>query len=221
MKQQIYLATALLLTLSGCQLLIPTKIYIEDEHTAPNHSVKGQAKQQSTQDEDVQIDEFSALQNTRRFNPSQHHLRLANYVEQMALDLVDTMNSEQDINIAVTSFVDFDNNLRTTNQLGNQLAETFIHQLQKFGYGVVDFKTANSVSVTSSGDFSFSREVRALANKRIASHVLSGTMIYRSTGVEVNARVIDIDSKQVIATSTKLVPNYVLQSADIVLSSVH
>ncbi|CAM3935987.1 FlgO family outer membrane protein [Pseudoalteromonas byunsanensis] len=220
MKQQTYFLTILLLTLSGCQLLIPTKIYIEEERKAQKHSIDMQIKQQAMNEESEQLDEFSALQNTRRFNPSQHHLRLANYVEQMALDLVDTMNSEQDINIAVTSFVDFDNNLRTTNQLGNQLAETFIHQLQKFGYGVVDFKTANSVSVTTNGDFSFSRDVRVLANKRIASHILSGTMIYRNTGVEVNARVIDIDSKQVIATSTKLVPNYVLQSADIVLSSV-
>ncbi|MCF6434653.1 MULTISPECIES: FlgO family outer membrane protein [Pseudoalteromonas] len=219
MKQRIYLLSTLVLALSGCQLLIPTKIYVEEERTAHNQSSNAQTKQQLIEDE--LADEFSALQNTRRFNPSQHHLRLANYVEQMALDLVDTMNSEQDISIAVASFVDFDNNLRTTNQLGNQLAETFIHQLQKFGYGVVDFKTANSVSVTSSGDFSFSREVKALTNQRIASHILSGTMIYRSMGVEVNARVIDIDSKQVIATSTKLLPHYVLQSANIVLSSVN
>ena len=33
-----------------------------------------------------------------------------------------------------------------------------------------------------------SRDVEELAERRIASHVLAGTLIYRTNGVEVNAR---------------------------------
>ncbi|CAH9065976.1 hypothetical protein PSECIP111951_03505 [Pseudoalteromonas holothuriae] len=216
MKQQNYLLIVTALTLGGCQLLNNTQAPIAQQQVAPSQIdvLYHEAHEQQ------QADELQSLPNSRRFSPVIHNLQLANYVEQMALDLVDNLYSEQEVNIAVTSFVDFDNNLRTTNQLGNQLAETFIHQLQKFGYGVVDFKATQSVSVTKGGDFSFSRRSKALTSKKIASHVLSGTMIYRSTGVEVNARVIDIDSKQVVASTRKIVPTYVLHNADIALSGV-
>lgn len=149
------------------------------------------------------------------YSPHSHHIKLANYVEQMALDLADTMMSDQVINIAVVSFVDLDKTLQKSSQLGNQLSETFIHQLQKFGYGVVDFKTTGQVVVTHFGDFVFSRDLKDLSEEQVASHVLSGTLLYRTNGVEVNARVIDIKTKRVVASSTKLVPNYVLHSASI------
>jgi len=119
----------------------------------------------------------------------------------------------------VTSFVDLDNSLTKSSQLGNQLSESFIHQLQQFGYGIVDFKTTDQILVNPRGDFVFSREVENLANKRVASHVLSGTLIYRSSGVEVNTRIIDVQSKRVVASSQKLLPYYVLKNDDINLRS--
>lgn len=152
---------------------------------------------------------------TRRFVPYQHHKTLVNYVEQMALDLVDTMQQESDLGIAVTSFVDFDASLNNSNQLGNQIAESMLHQLQKFGYGVIDFKTRDAININNRGDFVFSRDIDELAKKRIASHVLAGTLMYRKNGVEVNARIINLDTKQVIATSQKIIPNYVLTSQQI------
>jgi TolB-like protein len=216
MKQQFCLWATLLALLAGCQLITPVQQPVHPQPAvSPLDELYRQA--QATKQRE-QVDEYAMNQNALKFNPMRHNLSLSNYVEQMALDLVDTMTYEDEMHIAVASFVEFDNNLRSTNQLGNQLSETFIHQLQKFGYGVVDFKTANSITVTANGDFSFSRELKRLAQKKVASHVLSGTMIYRSTGVEVNARIVDIESKQVIATSSKLVPSYVLQSADLIVS---
>ena len=163
----------------------------------------------------VQMNSAEPLDNSAQFSPNKHHKTLVNYVEQMALDLVDTMQTELDVSIAVTSFVDLDANLNNSSQLGNQLSESFIHQLQKFGYGIVDFKTTDYIAVNARGDFVFSRVIEQLADKHIASHVLSGTLIYRSSGVEVNARIIDISSKRVIASSNKTLPYYVLNNADI------
>jgi len=160
--------------------------------------------------------QHNEMQNTtRRFIPYQHHKTLVNYVEQMALDLVDTMQQESDLGIAVTSFVDFDASLNNSNQLGNQIAESMLHQLQKFGYGVIDFKTRDAININNRGDFVFSRDIDELAKKRIASHVLAGTLMYRKNGVEVNARVINVDTKQVIASSQKIIPNYVLNNEQI------
>ena len=176
-------------------------------------SMRKIAEQKSTQND----------ANGNQFTPLQHHKTLANYVEQMALDLVDTLEFESDtntnINIAVTTLVDLDSSLTKSNQLGNQISETLIHQLQKFGYGVVDFKTTETIDVNSRGDFVLSRDIAKLNEDQMASHVLAGTLIYRRNGVAVNARVINIDTKQVVATSRKLIPLYVLNKEDIYLSS--
>ena len=171
------------------------------------------AEQKSTQDD----------ANDNQFTPLQHHKTLANYVEQMALDLVDTLEFESDtdtnINIAVTTLVDLDSSLTKSNQLGNQISETLIHQLQKFGYGVVDFKTTQTIDVNSRGDFAFSRDIEKLSEEQMASHVLAGTLIYRSDAVVVNTRVINAHTKKIVASSRKLIPIYVLNKEDIYLSS--
>ena len=171
------------------------------------------AEQQSTQDN----------VNGNQFTPLKHHKTLANYVEQMALDLVDTLEFESDtdtnINIAVTTLVDLDSSLTKSNQLGNQISETLIHQLQKFGYGVVDFKTTQTIDVNSRGDFAFSRDIEKLSEEQMASHVLAGTLIYRSDAVVVNTRVINAHTKKIVASSRKLIPIYVLNKEDIYLSS--
>ncbi|MBH0078526.1 FlgO family outer membrane protein [Pseudoalteromonas sp. NZS11] len=171
------------------------------------------AQQQSTQDN----------VNGNQFTPLKHHKTLANYVEQMALDLVDTLEFESDtdtnINIAVTTLVDLDSSLTKSNQLGNQISETLIHQLQKFGYGVVDFKTTQTIDVNSRGDFAFSRDIEKLSEEQMASHVLAGTLIYRSDAVVVNTRVINAHTKKIVASSRKLIPIYVLNKEDIYLSS--
>ena len=165
-------------------------------------------------------DEQEQYADTTQFNPNKHHKSLVNYVEQMALDLTDTMQvAPQDAAIAVTSFVDLDASLTTASQLGNQLSETFIHQLQKFGYSAVDFKTANLITVNKQGDFAFTRNTRKLAGTNIASHVLSGTLIYRADGVVINARVINIENKRLAASSRTFIPLYVLNKEDIYLSS--
>lgn len=197
--------------LVGCNANNTTQEQVKVDNaqaTAPSYDLNQLIRQ-------AQLNDEQQYQDSTQFTPLKHHKTLVNYVEQMALDLVDTMQSEQDIAIAVTSFVDLDASLNNSSQLGNQLSESFIHQLQQFGYGVVDFKTTDQILVNQRGDFVFSRDIENLANKRIASHVLSGTLIYRSSGVEVNTRVIDVQSKRVIASSQKVLPYYVLKNDDI------
>ena len=208
-NRKTYLACSIVMLVTGCS-------------TTDWYAVKSPAKPAESQTviekmimQANQHEEHEQLTVNQVYTPHSHHVKLESYVEQMALDLVDTMVSDQAINIAVVSFVNLDKTLQKSTQLGNQLSETFIHQLQKFGYGVVDFKTTDQVAVTHFGDFVFSRDIKQLSGERVASHVLSGTLLYRANGVEVNARVIDIDSKRVIASSTKLVPSYVLNSATI------
>ena len=211
--------SALSLLLSGCNLMGESTA-TEPAKSEPEQTVVSDLDFNQIMAQMQRNDEQEQYADTTQFNPNKHHKSLVNYVEQMALDLTDTMQvAPQDAAIAVTSFVDLDASLTTASQLGNQLSETFIHQLQKFGYSAVDFKTANLITVNKQGDFAFTRNTRKLAGTNIASHVLSGTLIYRADGVVINARVINIENKRLAASSRTFIPLYVLNKEDIYLSS--
>lgn len=139
--------SALSLLLSGCNLMGESTA-TEPAKSEPEQTVVSNLDFNQIMAQMQQNDEQEQYADTTQFNPNKHHKSLVNYVEQMALDLTDTMQvAPQDAAIAVTSFVDLDASLTTASQLGNQLSETFIHQLQKFGYSAVDFKTANLITV--------------------------------------------------------------------------
>ncbi len=111
--------------------------------------------------------------------------------------------------VAVASFVDL-KDLETTNWLGNQLAESFVHELQRHGLVVIDFKTTGHIRVTKSGDYVFSRDWQELPERQIIDYVVSGTMVEQENGILVNARMIGIQSKVVVATAQSFIPAWVL-----------
>lgn len=128
------------------------------------------------------------------------------FVESMTEDLVDTNTSvTARTPIAVTSFVDLQN-MDTTNWLGNSVSESFIHQLQQRGFKVVDFKTTGSIQVTQQGDFAFSRDWKDLAKEQDIQYVLTGTMLRQEGGVLVNARVVGMKTRVVVATAQGFLP---------------
>ncbi len=107
--------------------------------------------------------------------------------------------------IAVTSFVDLQN-MDATNWLGNSVSEGFIHQFQRRGFKVVDFKTTGSIQVTHQGDFALSRDWKDLAQEQDIQFVLTGTMLRQEGGVLVNARVVGMQSRVVVATAQGFLP---------------
>ncbi len=111
--------------------------------------------------------------------------------------------------VAVASFVDL-KDLESTNWLGNQLAESFVHELQHHGLVVIDYKTTGSIRVSSHGDYVFSRDWQELPERQLIDYVVSGTMVTQEEGVLVNARMIGIQSKVVVATAQSFIPNWVL-----------
>ena len=111
--------------------------------------------------------------------------------------------------IAVASFVNLQD-LESTNWLGNQLSESFIHELQRHGMIVVDFKTTGHIRVTKEGDYVFSRDWQELPERQIIDYVVTGTMVEQEEGVMINARMIGMQSRVVVATSQSFVPNWVI-----------
>lgn len=128
------------------------------------------------------------------------------FVESMTEDLmVSNTSVSARTPIAVTSFVDLQS-MDATNWLGNSVSEGFIHQFQRRGFKVVDFKTTGSIQVTQKGDFAFSRDWKDLAQEQEIQYILTGTMLRQEGGVLVNARVVGMQSRVVVATAQGFLP---------------
>lgn len=107
--------------------------------------------------------------------------------------------------LAITSFVDLQE-MAETNWLGNLVTESFMFQMQQRGYTVVDYKATGAIKVTPEGDFSISRNWKELANQQPVDYVLTGTMLRQGGGVLVNARIIGMRSRVVIASAQGFLP---------------
>ncbi len=150
---------------------------------------------------------------TNSFRPKFTHKLLSDYTENLAMELIENMQYvSQTSLIAVTSFVDLDNNLKTTNILGNQLAEDFIHELQQYGLSVVDYKHTGKIKIAKNGDFTFSREGHELGNFPEVKYVLSGTLTYNNRGAIINARIIGVDTKVVVSSAKCFIPAFIIES---------
>lgn len=118
--------------------------------------------------------------------------------------------------IAVTSFALLDSNLQETNLLGNQIAESLIHEIHKAGIPVLDFKVTDSLRITQQGDFISSRDFNDLSTNIPIRYIVKGNLVRHQGGYLVNARVVGISSKAVVASAQSFIPAHV---ANALLSS--
>lgn len=135
------------------------------------------------------------------------------YVRGLMHQLADNVKYvNQSTPIAVTSFVLLDSDLQKTNLVGNQIAESFIHEIHKLGLPVLDYKTTDFFRVSTEGGYIFSRDYMELRSDLPIDYVLSGTLTKHQKGYLVNARIIGIKSKAVVASAQGLVPDYAIKS---------
>ncbi|MGA4606001.1 FlgO family outer membrane protein [Pseudoalteromonas maricaloris] len=204
MKNVVLFATTLAL-LGGCEMT---------KQTAPESTKTQQSDMEilyaMMEEQERNEDSQAVVSQDIGFISYRHRKEIANYANQIALELSDTVLGQKPESIAVASFVNFNESLRDTNQLGNQLAESLMHQMQKLGYQALDFKALGKIEVTSSGDLTFSRNASRLKNMQSPSHLLTGTMVYRPRGVEVNARLLEFNTNLVIASTVVTIPYFIL-----------
>ena len=147
------------------------------------------------------------------FTPSFSHKSLQDYAAQLSMELLYNSRSlaTNDL-IGVTSFVQLDQTLTSTSVLGNQLSEYFISEIQQLGMPVADFKTRGEVSVTRSGDLALTRNSSQLARQMSINHVLTGTLIEKPNGIQINARIVALSNKRIVSTASLMVPNFIANS---------
>lgn len=148
---------------------------------------------------------------TTGYHPDSTHKGLIDYASQLAMQLVDNASamSRKDL-IGVTSFVRLNRSLQEPTVMGNQLSELLIAELQQYGLGVVDFKVTDDLVITPYGDVAMGRSGEKLARQMHMDHILTGTLIEESRGVRVNARIVSTQNKQVVASSSLLIPAFIV-----------
>jgi len=144
---------------------------------------------------------------------------VGDYVQNMTQDLISNMEYITDKTpVGVTNFALIDSNLQRSNLLGFQLTESFMHELHKFRIPVIDFKATEYIRVTEHGDFLLSRDFLELTEQSPIEYILTGTLTKHQGGYIVNARILGLKSKAVVASAQMLMPFYVV---DALLPSEH
>nr|WP_299730150.1 FlgO family outer membrane protein [uncultured Endozoicomonas sp.] len=109
--------------------------------------------------------------------------------------------------ILSTSLADI-NHLSKTTTLGRVLGEQLSSAMSDIGYNLIEIKMKNSVFISqhNAGEFSLSRSLDNLSKAYNADAVVTGTYAVGSNTVYISARMIDIRSKRVVATTDFQIP---------------
>lgn len=90
--------------------------------------------------------------------------------------------------------------------LGHQLEQGMITEASRRGYIPQDFKVTNDIIIEKHADRVLSRNVDDLSASRRVDFYISGTVVEQASGAIVNARIIQVDNKAVVAAATKFFP---------------
>lgn len=151
---------------------------------------------------------YSSIQGAYKGRPLTKHI--GDYVKALTQDLIANMEFVSNKTpVGVTHFALLDSDLQQTNLLGQQMAESFVHELHKFRIPVIDYKATDFIRITEGGDFVLTRDYLELDAGLPMEYVLTGTMAKHQGGVMVNARIIGIQSRAVVASAQMLIPFYV------------
>jgi TolB-like protein len=144
---------------------------------------------------------------------SSSKLNVNHYAKGLMQDLVENLQHvDSTTPVAVVSFVMLDGDYNQSSLLGNQMAESLIHEIHQFGIPVIDYKTTGFIRITEHGDFAFSKDYEELGQSLVAQYIFGGTMTKHKEGYLVNARVIGLESKTVVASAQNFIPNEIAEA---------
>jgi TolB-like protein len=226
---KLLITTLALVTLSGCSVLPDISLFrghvnkdaaaSETQNGIINiEGIENTLVAQETQEQG--IDDFGAIVKPAVYSSVNGAYKsrplaknIGDYVRNMAQDLVSNMEYVTERTpVAVTHFSLIDSDLKETNLLGYQIAESFAHEFHKFRMPVVEFKATQFIRVTDSGDFVLSRDFLDLASATPIQYVLTGTMTKHQGGYIVNAKMLGMESSVIVASSQMFIPFYVVDA---------
>lgn len=151
------------------------------------------------------------LSTNNSYRPSTQEGNLHSHVERLARQLFDTANViDVTSTVAVGTFlpartlkVDDDSEL---NSIAIQLQESFSTLVTQVGLTVIEYKSLSGVMVTEQADIMLSRDVTKLDGGVSVQYLLTGSYVQQENSLIVNAKLINVLDKSLVAAATDYVP---------------
>lgn len=198
--------------LVGCNL---TQDKIEDVDVQQEIVTKSSAHDSNiySQRYSALLDEKNSLANRYKNSKTTNNRTVNHYARGLTQELIGNLKYVNTTTpIAITNFVFIEQQYNNSNLLGHQLSESFMHEFHKFGIPIIDFKTTDFIRVTPGGDFILSRDFIELTPGLPIQYVVVGTFAKQNNGYLVNARIVGVKSKAIVATAQSFIPEYVISS---------
>ncbi len=134
------------------------------------------------------------------------------YTKELAMELFSQVNNQQRLRFAVAGFVPVDTLVHDHSKqgplmlLGHQLEQGLISEALVRGLIAQDFKATNSIIISENADRALSRDLSHLSQLQNVDYFITGTITEQQNGATVNARIINVDNKFVIAAATHFIP---------------
>lgn len=135
------------------------------------------------------------------------------YTFRLAQELFANLSADRQYRYAVTGFVPVTNMQVDLSQqtplmlLGHQLEQGLITEAVRRGFIAQDFKASNAIIMSDTNDRALSRELEHLSQLQNVDYYITGTITPQEGGAMVNARVINVRNKDVIAAATNFFPD--------------
>lgn len=142
------------------------------------------------------------------------------HTSQLADELFAGMADFRDARYAVAGFVPVTSLTYNANAqgplmlLGHQLEQGLMTEAERRGFITQDYKATRSVIMQADSDKALSRDLSQIAGSLNADFYITGTITEQQGGAIVNARVIHIDSQDVVGAATKFFPNGLFWGAE-------
>ncbi|MFT6269675.1 MAG: hypothetical protein ACJAVV_002502 [Alphaproteobacteria bacterium] len=130
----------------------------------------------------------------------------------LAQELFSNMQADRQYRYAVAGFVPVTTMQIDLNEqgplmlLGHQLEQGLITEAFRRGYVAQDYKASSAIIMTGSYDRVLSRDLDHLSQLQNVDYYITGTITPQQSGAMVNARVINVRSKDVVAAATSFFP---------------
>lgn len=136
------------------------------------------------------------------------------YTSALADELFDGLSPNDKVRFAVATFVPvttlkFDKDDQGPLMLlGHQLEQGMITEASKRGFIAQDYKATNDIIIEKHAERVFSRNIDDLyQHHHSVDFYISGTIVQQQAGAIVNARIINVNSKDVVAAATQFFPS--------------
>ncbi|MFC3120522.1 FlgO family outer membrane protein [Agaribacter flavus] len=134
------------------------------------------------------------------------------YTHELANELFLSLAADRQYRYAVAGFVPVTTLKQNLNKqgplmlLGHQLEQGLTTEAVRRGYIAQDFKATNTIIMGADSERALSRNVEHLRSTQNIDFFITGTITEQEMGAMVNARIINVRTKDVIAAATKFFP---------------